>query len=290
MSKIINCEFVGMKKNKGKSKSFKYLQQELKRNKKTEEIMKAIQKIQNEPNKKEKFWLKPKPKRFKIYENSKRNIKEDIECCEQANEDVVKELNYDYDDYHEQWSNININLNRVFDEEDDYLMDEKKDELCELNDSILKQQDKDIEDKFSDLEDYEKTNEAIYDYVCGDDSQYDDIDEFLQPIVPKHIELQAKINVLEEKLSLAQESIYQLLGGLFNHDTQGNVLKAYTEFLYTGNFDYNVELVENLYPTTHQGDENEKRIQQLEENIDILVKKLKKGKPLHRFYRKFQKK
>lgn len=197
-----------------------------------------------------------------------------------------KEINYEYDNYHEQWSNIEINLNRDYDdfEDNDYFMDHQ-----EENNSNIKE-DKDIQDKFSDIEDYEKTNEAIYDYVCGDDSQYDDIDEFLQPIVPKHIELQAKINVLEEKLSLAQESIYQLLGGLFNHDTQGNVLKAYTEFLYTGIFDYDVELEKDQFPTTRQGDANEKRIQQLEENMDILVKKLKKGKPLHRFYRKFQKK
>lgn len=211
----------------------------------------------------------------------------DIKCLnKESKKKQKKEIVHDYDNYHEQWSNIEINLNRDYDdfEDNDYFMDHQ-----EVNNSNIKE-DKDIEDKFSDLEDYEKTNEAIYDYVCGDDSQYDDIDEFLQPIVPKHIELQAKINVLEEKLSLAQESIYQLLGGLFNHYTQGNVLNAYTEFLHTGNFDYDVELGENLYPTTHQGDENEKRIQQLEENMDILVKKLKKGKPLHRFYRKFQKK
>ena len=294
MSTIINCEFVGMKKNNGKSKSFKYLQQELKRNQKTEEIMKAIRKIQNDPNKKEKIRLKPKPKRFKIYENSKRNIKEDIECCEQAKEDVVRELNYDYDDYHEQWSNIQINLNHDYDEDNDYLMDQQEDKLNEADNSFLKQSDEDIEDKFSDLEDYEKRNEkneAIYD-VCEDnnDSQYDDIDEYLQPIIPRHIELESKIRVLEEKLSIAQETMYQLLGGLFNHDTQENVLKAYADILYTGKAVYRGELEKNQFPTTRQGDANEKRIQQLEENIDILVKRLKKGKPLHRFYRKFQKK
>jgi hypothetical protein len=294
MSTNINCEFVGMKKNNGKSKSFKYLQEELKRNKKTEEIMKAIQKIQNDSNKKEKIRLKPKPKRFKIYENSKRNIKEDIECCEQSKEDVVRELNYDYDDYHEQWSNIQINLNHDYDEDNDYLMDKQEDKLNEADNSFLKQPDEDIEDKFSDLEDYEKRNEkneAIYD-VCEDnnDSQYDDIDEYLQPIIPRHIELESKIRVLEEKLSIAQETMYQLLGGLFNHDTQENVLKAYADILYTGKAVYRGELEKNQFPTTRQGDANEKRIQQLEENIDILVKRLKKGKPLHRFYRKFQKK
>jgi hypothetical protein len=287
MSKIINCEIVGMKNNKGKSKGFKYLQQEVKRKQKAEEIVKAIQKIQNAPIKKN-FQKQFKPKHFKSYANSDRNIKEDLECYEQANEDVSKELNYDYSDYHELWSNIKINLNHDIEEH-------QREPEYDLDQSNVKefpiQPSEDIQDKYSDLDEYERRNVTnIDDYVSESLPEEDDIDEFLQPIIPKHIELQAKINILEEKLALAQESIYQLLGGLFNHDTQKNVLNAYAEILYTGKADYDGELEDNQFPTTRQGDENERRIQQLEENIDILVKRLKKGKPLHRFYRKFQKK
>jgi len=111
----------------------------------------------------------------------------------------------------------------------------------------------------------------------------------LEPIVPKHYEFESRIYDLEHKLNYAQESIYQLLGGLYNHETQRELLKSYTNFLYTGN-NYLEHDLENIWPTTRQGDENEERIKRLEENIDILVKRLKKGKPLHRFYRKFQKK
>jgi uncharacterized coiled-coil protein SlyX len=122
------------------------------------------------------------------------------------------------------------------------------------------------------------------------DSSDDDYTEELEPIVPKHYEFESRIYDLETKLSAAQETIFQLLGGLFNQETQKGFLDAHLRFLYTGRALTDEEIEESLWPTTRQGDENEARIQQLEENIDILVKRLKQGKPLHRFYRKFQKK
>ena len=138
----------------------------------------------------------------------------------------------------------------------------------------------------------DETNEAIYDYVCNfDDSQYDDIDEYLQPIIPRHVEQEQRIHDLENKLSATQELIYQLLGGLFNHDSQSNILEAYSEFLYTGKWDSVSKLEKNQYPTTRQGDTNEKRIQKLEETVDVLVDKAidnlerrQKRKPLRRKY------
>lgn len=266
MSKNINYGIVGMKNNKGKSKGFKYLQQEAKRKQKEEEIVKAIQKIQNAPIKKN-LQKQFKSKHLKTYANSERNIKEDFECYEQANNDALKELNYDYEDYHEQWSNIQINLSQ---------------------DTELDEYDF-AEDKHSDFEEYEDINETNDDEYACEDSSYDDIDEFLQPIVPKHIELESRIHDLETKLNASQETIFQLIGGLFNQENQKQILDNHIKFLYTGRTLTDEEIEECRWPTTRQGDENERRIQQLEENIDILVKRLKKGKPLHRFYRKFQK-
>ena len=308
MSKTINCEFVGMKKNKGKSNGFKSLQQEVKRKQKAEEIVKAIQKIQNEPKQKKEPQFKTK--HFKTYANSDRNIKEDLECYEQATIDAVDERdlermeevfeaikNNDYADYHEQWSNIQINLNRDVEEDEEQQRDheynfEHSNAKDWSDDYYPEFPVQDIEDKYSDLDDYERrneTNEAIYEYVCGNSSE-DSCTEELEPIVPKHLEFESRIYDLETQLRAAQETIFQLLGGLFNHETQTQILDNHMKFLYTGRTLTDEEIEESRFPTTRQGDANEARIQKLEENIDELVKRLKKGRPLHRFYRKFQKK
>ena len=258
MSKNINCEFVGMKKNNGKSKGFKYLQQEVKRKQKAEEIVKAIQKIQNES--KQKKGPQHKSKHFKTYANSERNIKEEMNCDDQANEDAHQEI------YLEKMEEMYLEHQKRFSGE----------EYEEYDDWSRRQEEKREREYESRIE-------------TNDDSQYDDIDEFLQPIVPKHLELESRIYDLETKLNASQETIFQLLGGLFNQETQKQLLDNHIKFLYTGRT-LTDEEIDECWPTTRQGDENERRIQQLEENIDILVKRLKKGKPLHRFYRKFQKK
>jgi len=421
MSKNINtCDFVGMKKNKGKSNGFKSLVQEVKRKQKAEEIVKAIQKIQNEPKQKEQ--KQSKRKHFKTYANQEHNINHDIVCDEQAKNDAGKEIRLqqleeiylehqayssgeeyeefpdffrrkEEDEYEEKplplktnkycWSTIqnkDADLEthedreaRIFDNVSfhdwhygysaapivDDFVSESMDGFEVINHGTNAYTMSDSEEE----EERKQTNEAIYDYVCG--NLTDDEDEVLEPIVPKHYEFESRIYDLEHKLSYAQESIYQLLGGLYNHETQRELLKSYTNFLYTGNNylerdvsesiwpttrqgDENAERIEklekdnallkekleatqitvynllgglynqntqnsvltknidrlfaqnqdvpyekheeNIWPTTRQGDENEERIKKLEENIDILVKKLKKGKPLHRFYRKLQKK
>jgi predicted transcriptional regulator/uncharacterized coiled-coil protein SlyX len=225
------------------------------------------------------------------------------------------------------------------------------------------QRDREYDFEHSSVDEYERRNEtnaAIYEYVCGNSCT-----EELEPIVPKHLEFESRIYDLETQLRAAQETIYQLLGGLFNHETQKQLLDNHMKFLYTGRTLTDEEIEESRWPTTHQGDENElrieqlekdnallkekleatqssvyhligglynqqtqrkmlnkyidslfsqnqdvpdekheenkwpttrqgdkneERIQKLEENIDVLVKRLKQGKPLHRFYRKFQKK
>jgi cob(I)alamin adenosyltransferase len=98
--------------------------------------------------------------------------------------------------------------------------------------------------------------------------------------------------LLKENLEATQITLHQLIGGLYNQRTQKKMLNKHTVCLFSLNQDVSddEDLEENKWPTTRQGDENEERIKKLEENIDVLVKRLKKGRPLHRFYRKFQKK
>lgn len=354
MSKNINtCEFVGMKKNKGKSNGFKFLQQEVKRKQKAEEIVKAIQKIQNEPKQKKEPQFKPK--RFKTYANSDRNIKAELDCDEQANLDAIHEMDLQQ-------------MEEAFEEYQEWArcQEEEREREYDLDQSNAKDWSDDYYPEFSDQdteEEYEARNQHAYDYC--ENSSDDSCTEELEPIVPKQLEFESRIYDLEIKLSAAQETIFQLLGGLFNQETQSEFLDAHLKFLYTGRAldieeiqenrwpttrqgDKNAERIkqlekdnallkenleatqstlhhligglynqqtqkkmlnkhrvvlfsqnqddsdedqeENNWPTTRQGDENEDRIQKLEENIDILVKRLKQGRPLHRFYRKFQKK
>jgi len=231
-----------MSNNKGKSNDFKYLQQEVKRKQKAEEIVKAIQKIQNEP--KEKKEPQYKTKHFKTYANSDRNIKAEIECDEQANLDAIDE----------------IDLQKMEEEPQQHFSEEQEQE-----------------------QEYDSEHSSVKDW------SYPEIDDECEPTPIVH-DFESRIYDLETKLSSAQEIIFQLLGGLFNHETQKQIVDNHMKFLYTGRGLTDEEVEESIWPTTRQGDANEERIQQLEENLDILVKRLKKGKPLHRFYRKFQKK
>jgi hypothetical protein len=85
--------------------------------------------------------------------------------------------------------------------------------------------------------------------------------------------LERKVTDLENKCKINQEVLYQLIGGLFNHTTQADIL------------DYNVnslfdtphvgEITGNIWPTTRQGDKNEDRINLLEKEVGKLRNKCK---------------
>ncbi len=82
-----------------------------------------------------------------------------------------------------------------------------------------------------------------------------------------------KIRELEEKLMAQHESInnihqvvYQLVGGLFCHENQGDILNYHLGVLF-GNRVNNIKLNCNPYPTTRQGDECEQRLNVLEKAI-----------------------
>ena len=82
---------------------------------------------------------------------------------------------------------------------------------------------------------------------------------------------------LKEKLDAVQRTVYQLLGGLYNHQTQNTLLGKCVDDLFLQNQDVpDKKHRENIYPTTRQGDQNEERIQSLEEKMDILIARLQK--------------
>ena len=86
----------------------------------------------------------------------------------------------------------------------------------------------------------------------------------------------ATIKAMEEKLDGVQRVVYQLLGGLFNHDSQGGTLSNHLNMLFKNDNDIPESEDEEdtskwtSWPTTRQGDENADRIAALEAQIQDL--------------------
>jgi len=82
-----------------------------------------------------------------------------------------------------------------------------------------------------------------------------------------------KLADLERKLEGTHNVVYQLIGGLFNHTEQREILSLYTNVLFSKNFDSPVadDISKwNTYPTTRQGDMCEEKIAELEKNLKNL--------------------
>jgi hypothetical protein len=84
-------------------------------------------------------------------------------------------------------------------------------------------------------------------------------------------EQQEKIQDLETKLERVSQVVYQLLGGLYNQETQKHIIQEYFNCMYPeheGEMETNnTNLTCSPWPTTRQGDEHEKRIEVLEKVV-----------------------
>jgi uncharacterized coiled-coil protein SlyX len=85
-------------------------------------------------------------------------------------------------------------------------------------------------------------------------------------------EQQERISKQDVKIELIKGEVLQLLGGLYNHNTQGGTLDYHVNKL----FDCELSDEENTskwnyWPTTRQGDANEKRIEELQTQLRQLT-------------------
>ena len=123
-------------------------------------------------------------------------------------------------------------------------------------------------------EEKEKQREEIFEIQ-------DEIDFYNQQIYNKEIynltqeqdieekKPETKIDVLEKKINGVEGVVYQLLGGLFNQETQINVLDSHLEYL-KGNI-YTGKIAEqSIFPTTRQGDQHEEEIRLLKQQVSRL--------------------
>ena len=84
-----------------------------------------------------------------------------------------------------------------------------------------------------------------------------------------------EIQQLKLTIEQTRESVYQLIGGLHNQETQHETITRLTSQLYEGINEETLGQGENSYPTTRQGDENVVMLRALNERISALEEKLK---------------
>ena len=90
------------------------------------------------------------------------------------------------------------------------------------------------------------------------------------PSKRKYKEQKSRIKDLEKQIENVRETVHQLLGGLFNQNTQLDVLEQHVDRLFGRRTIYVENIVDtipnmwDIWPTTRQGDFNEERIEKLE--------------------------
>ena len=90
-------------------------------------------------------------------------------------------------------------------------------------------------------------------------------------------EQERRIEKLFQMAEANQSVVYQLLGGLYNHVSQSQVLHDHLNVLFSENLDSPSRYEEDTHkwknwPTTRQGDDSERRIAILEEKVKALTK------------------
>jgi len=76
----------------------------------------------------------------------------------------------------------------------------------------------------------------------------------------------AATNPLENKINGIEEVVYQLIGGLFNHETQFRVIRGHHACL-NGTVFPSGFCDQSVYPTTRQGDAHEEEIRLLKKQV-----------------------
>ena len=85
-----------------------------------------------------------------------------------------------------------------------------------------------------------------------------------------------EFNLLVKNVNNIQCVVYQLVGGLFNHDTQPRTLNDMVSVLFGTERDYSLDDLspEDYFPTTRQGDTYETRIKELEHWVNVIRSEL----------------
>ena len=150
---------------------------------------------------------------------------------------------------------------RIFTEKEKEQQQEKdvniQHEICYYETSIFRTQQA-----------YKDDAQSVYGYslrprtpsVSDSDSE-DEVDE----------EPESRIDILEKKISSVQDELYQIVGGIYNQQTQSNVIDNHLSQIYHGKTSVAIdEEKESIWPTTRQGDANEEEIKLLKQQVSRL--------------------
>jgi len=103
------------------------------------------------------------------------------------------------------------------------------------------------------------------------------MDTLLETLQKENFELRKKFETHDNELERLRGVLYQLIGGVFNQITQRHTMSSYIDVLFGAtSSEGETEGIEEEthWPTTRQGDNNEKRIRKLEETIQKLEKQI----------------
>ena len=100
----------------------------------------------------------------------------------------------------------------------------------------------------------------------------------LEELEKDNKELRAMLAVQATQIERNKQTIYQLLGGLFNQRTQARILNVHMSGLFVQDgasaceaahdeAAHEDEELENVWPTTRQGDEHSERLKEMEERF-----------------------
>lgn len=101
-------------------------------------------------------------------------------------------------------------------------------------------------------------------------SKLDNIEEALEA---RDNALVSKDEARDEEISSLKETIRQLVGGLYNQRTQGDVIDLHLAEIYGRPRPTKKIDEDNIWPTTRQGDANEIKIEELQEKNAALEEK-----------------
>jgi hypothetical protein len=82
-------------------------------------------------------------------------------------------------------------------------------------------------------------------------------------------EPESRINDLEKKLDGVENVVYQLLGGLFNQETQSDIIDSHLCCLRGNEYAEKIDK-DTIWPTTRQGDQHEEEIKLLKQQVSRL--------------------
>jgi len=144
----------------------------------------------------------------------------------------------------------------------------------DYNNIFQHHKEEEIQNAVKKYEELVKQAEKDYDFDSYEEKQFhpsetEDYESDEQVPPSSLVEPSTKMNELDKKINGVENVVYQLLGGLFNHETQFRIIDCHKAVL-NGIEPSSSIGNQSIYPTTRQGDVNEEEIKLLKQQVSKL--------------------